>query len=201
MSNVDRMRLIFNRQRELMEKYHPIEEANGLMQTTDCPVDIDSREGQARLKDFAWRITEEMGEAFTARGTDFYREELMDVLHFLTEFTILAGLDYDFLNKIEKWEDYLDTCCNLAYHYRLVKLDTLFTHTLTTLAMTCNHLKNKPWKQTLRPTDKLAFEALIRNTWIWFFAILLEEGMTSEDVLEGYLGKSEINRVRQAEGY
>jgi hypothetical protein len=88
---------IFSEQHSLMEKYIGIEADNHLLHTPDCPVDLDSPKGQARLKDFAWRITEELGEALEACRVhpdlpDHNREELIDSLHFLTEFTILAGM-------------------------------------------------------------------------------------------------------------
>ena len=65
--NGDKLVAIFNRQKELMTKYHDIEERSGLLQTSDCPVNLDDKKGQARLKDFAWRITEEVGEAIDAK--------------------------------------------------------------------------------------------------------------------------------------
>ena len=99
----DKLELLFARQRELMEKYEPIERANGLLQTSDVPVKLDSYQGQARLKDFAWRITEELGEAMnclkmkpwkqTPQVTDreHYLEELVDAAHFFFELLILSG--------------------------------------------------------------------------------------------------------------
>ena len=86
----DKLDAIFARQRELMEKYHDIEKAKGLLQTEDIPVNIDDHLGQARLKDFAWRVTEELGEAMnclknkpwkqTQMETDrtHYEEEIID---------------------------------------------------------------------------------------------------------------------------
>ena len=61
-----------------MAKYEHIEEANGMLETKDVPVDIDSRKGQARLKNFAWRFTEELAEAlepteaYVVRGSEIY---------------------------------------------------------------------------------------------------------------------------------
>ncbi|NIV96156.1 hypothetical protein GWN42_26045 [candidate division KSB1 bacterium] len=101
----DKLDLIFARQKELMEKYHDIEKATGLLQTEDVPVDMHSAQGQARLKDFAWRITEELGEAMnclknkpwkkTQMLTDVthYKEELADAFHFMIELMILSGMD------------------------------------------------------------------------------------------------------------
>ena len=48
----DKLVAIFNRQKELMEKYHDIEARSGLMQTEDCPVNLNDKRGQARIKDF-----------------------------------------------------------------------------------------------------------------------------------------------------
>ena len=57
---------IFKMQHHLMHKeggYDQIESMIGLKQTEDVPVDIQSKQGQARLKDFSWRTTEELTEA------------------------------------------------------------------------------------------------------------------------------------------
>jgi hypothetical protein len=101
----DMLEEIFARQRELMEKYHVIEAKNGLLQTPDIPVNLHDAKGQARLKDFAWRITEELGEAMnclknkpwkqTQMLTDVkhYYEELADAFHFFVELCILSGLN------------------------------------------------------------------------------------------------------------
>lgn len=101
----DMLEAIFERQKELMEKYHVIEKSVGLLQIEDVPVDIDSHLGQARLKDFAWRITEEIGEAMNClknkpwkqtqmlTDVDHYMEELADAFHFIIELFILSGID------------------------------------------------------------------------------------------------------------
>ena len=101
----DMLETIFNRQKELMKKYHKIERDSGLLQTESVPVSLNSRFGQARLKDFAWRITEELGEAMnclknkpwkqTHMETDrvHFEEEIIDALHFFIEMCILIGFD------------------------------------------------------------------------------------------------------------
>lgn len=108
----DKLDIIFKRQRELMEKYHDIEKANGLLQTELVPVNIDNQHGQARLKDFAWRVTEELGEAMnclknkpwkqTQMETDriHYLEEIVDAFHFFIELCILSGFDADSLTEM-----------------------------------------------------------------------------------------------------
>ena len=107
-----RLEDIFGRQRELMHKYHNIEKKNGLLQTESVPVDINSKEGQQRLKDFAWRITEELGEAMNClknkpwkqthfqTDLDHYYEEISDAFHFFIELCILSGLDAEGLYQL-----------------------------------------------------------------------------------------------------
>ena len=113
---------IFKKQESLMFQYHKIEENNGLLQTTDHPVDINDRHGQARLKDFAWRVTEELGEATDAlvihsENVTHYHEELIDALHFYVELMIISGNGYERMKKHHKGmrkdlldELYLDLC-------------------------------------------------------------------------------------------
>ena len=98
------LEIMFRKQIRLMEKYHKIEKKNGCLITPDVPVDLHSHVGQHRLKDFAWRITEELGEAMnclkckpwkeTPMPTDIqhYREEIADAFHFFVELCILSGI-------------------------------------------------------------------------------------------------------------
>jgi len=99
-----RLTAIFDRQKSLMEKYHGIEERNGLLLDPSVPVDLDHRFGQQRLKDFSWRVSEELGEATAAfedhpNLTEHLHEELIDALHFLIELLILSGLQPEMVIK------------------------------------------------------------------------------------------------------
>jgi dimeric dUTPase (all-alpha-NTP-PPase superfamily) len=113
----DMLQIIFDHQRDLMDKYHPIEEdvvghhipynfhPTPSMKEFDPskrprwlyagPLNIQDRASQLRFKDFAWRITEEITEATLALGEEdetHYLEELIDVLHFSVELLIMCGL-------------------------------------------------------------------------------------------------------------
>lgn len=44
-TNKESLKAIFERQRELMEKYHDIELKSGLLQTEDCPVNLRGANG------------------------------------------------------------------------------------------------------------------------------------------------------------
>lgn len=96
---------IFERQRALMIKYHQIEKKNGHRVPRSVPANLHDRHDQQYIKDFAWRITEEVGEAMnclknkpwkqTEMQTDVehFIEELIDGFHFYVELLILIGLD------------------------------------------------------------------------------------------------------------
>lgn len=111
-TNGDMLEEIFEGQKKLMEKYHIIEKEIGLLQTEDVPVNLQSHLGQARLKDFAWRITEEIGEAMsclknkpwkkTQMETDVthYYEELADAFHFFVELCLLSGISAKDLHEL-----------------------------------------------------------------------------------------------------
>lgn len=206
---------IFKQQRSHMEVYAEIEDSNGLLQTPDIPVDLQSRFGQARLKDFAWRITEEMGEALDEvekGGTlDAYHEEMSDVLHFLTEYTILAGYQPKDLITItsEEINDYLITLYvqaenNIPYIEISSEYNNLAYYTgvfVQKLAMANNLLKNKPWKQTIRGTNPVTFQLKLIEVWETFITICRAIGVGPEKLHSLYFRKSDINKKRQETGY
>ena len=200
-TNEESLRAIFDRQKELMEKYHDIEFRSGLMQTEDCPVNLDDKRGQARIKDFAWRITEEIGEALDAIENEsgesallHFHEELVDGLHFLTEMTILTGYDlpeYTTLKDLIEEGSYRD-CYTLN--------DLVSDHVMY-LGMMCNCLKNKPWKQSMMKTNKENFYKHLKLVWSNYIAILTSQDLTEEEITDLYLRKSQVNQFRQRSNY
>lgn len=204
----DLLKAIFDRQKSLMGKYHDIELKSGLLQTEDCPVNLDDKRGQARIKDFSWRVTEELGEALDARAnSDHYQEELIDGLHFLTELTVLAGKDYDTIlpeGIPTYYEDHLrDLVENAKRNIQWYgwDLDSWVTQFIEQLAMMCNCLKNKPWKQSMMKTDQEAFYNRLTNVWVYYITILVVSGMGAEDIANVYLKKSQVNQFRQRSNY
>lgn len=208
----DKLQAIFTRQKELMEKYHHIEANSGLLQTEDCPVNLDDKKGQARLKDFAWRITEELGEALDAfyeeQDQTHYIEELIDGLHFLTEMTILAGRDWDTicLKPQHEHEDRLETIIDnslIAFNTENDKVSfpgTTMTF-IQNLGMMCNCLKNKPWKQTQMETNRENFYLHLDKVWYSYCGILVISDLTADDIVDIYLKKSQVNKFRQRSNY
>ena len=219
----DKLKAIFGRQTELMTKYHDIELRSGLLQTEDCPVNLDDKRGQARLKDFAWRVTEEVGEALDSLHSgdkDHYYEELIDGLHFLTEMSILAGISPEdifknaFDREIKSGEDILEafiTRINQEQRFPLdeestkptdIAIDRAFKvmNLVEALGMTCNCLKNKPWKQSNMVTDRNAFYQNLSITWKVYIALLSLE-LSAEEIVDVYLKKSQVNKFRQRSNY
>lgn len=207
----DKLALIFARQRELMEKYHSIEKANGLLLTEDVPVNLHDPKGQARLKDFAWRFTEELAEAMDALSHHseeaHVQEELADAFHFLVEFTILGGshsniipLPVDF--KGDRLENIFERATMDTMDGEIPEtIDQLFTQVVTGIGMVCHTLKNKPWKQTQMLTDEYLFVHRTAKVFLHFARLCVKMGLDAQGLFDLYYRKSEINRFRQRSNY
>jgi len=217
----DMLEAMFQRQRELMEKYHHIEEANGLLLAGDVPVDIHDRFGQARIKDFAWRTAEELGEALEAFedqdgfNETHFREEIADALHFLIELSILAGVGPDDLDQalppnVSVRDDKLFRLYYVV-HSQVKDEDGLYTfyekahlrvaRFIKSLGVTCNTLKNKPWKQTHMLTDTNKFYRNLEQAWIDFIRLCSDAEISPKELVAMYFGKSEVNKFRQRSDY
>ena len=204
----DKLQAIFTRQKSLMDKYHDIELRSGLMQTEDCPINLDDKRGQARIKDFSWRVTEELGEALDAKATkDHYQEELIDGLHFLTELTILAGKDYHnllpegtALYSKDRLEDLVENAKE-CISQNGDNLNYWVSKFIENLGMMCNCLKNKPWKQSMMKTDRNAFYGRLAEVWVLYITLLVVSGMDADSIVTTYLKKSQVNIFRQRSNY
>lgn len=221
----DKLSAIFHRQRSLMEKYELIEEKNGLLQTKDIPTNLHDKMGQARLKDFAWRITEELAEAMEAalihpELVDHMQEEVADALHFLTEFTILSGItseelfsmikdgkqtykEKDILDHLFSWAEMdIRNNVNLLNHHS--SLDKIRIHTAKftqSLGCTCNTLKNKPWKNTHMLTDINLFKHHLCAAWEEFIYLCLAYDIDCARLSDLYFKKNQVNQFRIRSNY
>ena len=204
----DKLQAIFTRQKSLMDKYHDIELKSGLLQTEDCPVNLDDKRGQARIKDFSWRVTEELGEALDAKATkDHYQEELIDGLHFLTELTILAGKDYHnllpegtALYSKDRLEDLVENAKE-CISQNGDNLNYWVSKFIENLGMMCNCLKNKPWKQSMMKTDRNVFYDRLAGVWVLYITLLVVSGMNADSIVTTYLKKSQVNKFRIRSAY
>lgn len=193
---------IFYEQQELMDKYHDIEKSSGLLQTEDCPVNLHDRKGQARIKDFCWRVTEEVGEALEAnrkKEYDHFIEELIDGLHFLTEMTILVGEFPDTLFSDVEEEDKLSYIINnLCDNKTLPEKVEEFVFRIGTFA---NCLHNKPWKRDMVLTDVTYTKMCLKEVWVSYINLLKYKLDNSEDIWSFYSRKNQVNKFRQRSNY
>ena len=202
---------IFNRQKELMSKYEHIEASNGLLETPDVPVDIDSYKGQARLKNFAWRVTEELAEALEPIHSGFQGElseemklhiieEFIDAVHFMTELMILSGIDpeeYQVYSTTEEEKEALGNPC-----FKEKDIATYTMQVIESLGLAMNCLKNKPWKQTHVLTDKSRYINYVIKAAVALNSLLYSQfGLANNDLLNCYLNKADVNKFRQESGY
>lgn len=180
---------IFDAQRKLMEKYHGIEIANGLRLDTSVPVDINSHKGQYVIKDFCWRVTEELmesEEAYANGDIVHAREEAADALHFLSELCILSGMGCSDISLVGHSGDiFSDEAYDVIYH----------------LGMAANCLKNKPWKQSQMLTDKVRYRSNITIAYISMGRVFSALELDEKGIFDFYFKKNKVNQFRQRSKY
>lgn len=223
----DLLSSIFQHQHELATKYIPIEKENGLCLYDQLPADIDDAKAQARIKDMSWRAVEEVAEAFEALDlkeyTHFY-EEMADALHFLIEKYLLC----DFLpqSPISYREYFIDPKIvypgtNLELFFteaspdkpidlpdgremswlRRRNLDCAMANFVKCCGLTCNCLKNKPWKQSQMLTDTPKFRSKLLEEFRSFIDLCNEAGFTAQSLYSMYMRKNQVNQFRQRSNY
>lgn len=183
---------VFDRQRELMEKYAEIE---GLPQP---PVSLQDVNGQRILRDFAWRTTEELCESFeqlepmaTGHPQDRFKE-MADALHFLVELAIFSGIPWQRVVSDVEWDPSPNTGTSIASYYWSSVYD---------IGIAINMLKNKAWKKTPVPTDPAIFKHRVVKAFQSHFGVWACLGADLNDIHRYYFGKAKINQERQEEGY
>lgn len=180
---------VFNEQKRLMGVYQVIE-------GHDYPVNLDTREGQQRVKDFLWRITEEVGEALDSNlGPNHVKEEMADALHFLIELSIFTEREPSVRDIFEQYR----WTKGLAAQGRLnnLGLDSLWIK-LARVGRTC---KNKPWKQTQIPIDQRQFTIDLENMVYEFLQTCRHIFFSHTELYTFYLKKGQVNEFRQRSGY
>jgi len=183
---------IFEHQHELFLKYKEIE---GMSWEGDT-VNIHTLKGQAWLKDFLWRVTEEVGESYESyedNNDDHTIEELADALHFFVELCILAGIGSDELPTIEKvYANFSAEPPQVALHY---------WNAIYKMTMVANTLKNKSWKKHQMKTDKNKFKGLVLESYTALLGCFFVHGATPHTVYDYYFRKSQVNKFRQRSNY
>lgn len=188
---------IFSYQHELALKYIPIEQKNGLCLYDQIPADIDNAKAQARIKDMSWRAVEEVAEAYEAyeNGEEVhFLEELADALHFLIEKYLLCGFRPKY---------------SLEWYFQSVgtgipntdRMDSYVGQFCIACGLTCNCLKNKPWKQSQILTDTEKFKKLLEAEFGQFIILCSRAGFTPTTLYNMYMRKNQVNQFRQRSNY
>lgn len=180
---------IFNHQRGLIAKFHPIEQKNfpHRYHNPFCH-DLDDPQAQDRIRDYAWRITEEVVEATMAPNQALYIEELIDVLHFVTELFIFL--------EIQPEQLHLGTP-GLQFE-PASNSDPMAI--VISLGKAVNLLKNKAWKQSMKHTDQAEFYNAIRQVWFDLQHELTLCGLSPSEIQDAYMDKNLINHNRHTSG-
>lgn len=215
----ERLAKIFQKQRELHNKYGPIEARSGvglaLIKNLE-KFDIDDIRCQYVLKDYAWRVTEELSEATDSLPYDtdiifldqtHYLEELSDALHFMVELCLIAEINI--VDKFEKYPngipDDLATACsfwkNMETYRDKVDAEYGCWEVISWLGMAMNCLKQKPWKQTHMLTDRKKFEICIQAAFDMLLKVFTRSDIGPQGIYDIYFRKSEVNKFRQRSGY
>lgn len=192
----DLLTAIFQKQHELATKYLDIEEDNGLLQTRDFPINIHDAKGQARFKDFCWRITEEIAEAMEAwdeGDMTHFQEELADSFHFFVEAMLLVDFFPD--RTLQFWFETAKLGTNVD------SINDGMSQFIVNLGLVCNCLKNKPWKKSQMMTDEAKFKFRLKKAFGSFIDFMYVSGFTAETLYDMYFRKNQVNHFRQESNY
>lgn len=226
----DMLETIFSRQRDLIDKYHLIEVANvgQHIPSTSCSngerswghagaLSLNHRASQLRLKDFAWRITEELAEAtecFNQKTLNLvhFREELIDALHFSVELCCYSGIALQDFFGGPIQGDALENLFQLFGCARVTEVDfENYYHRETfcgqvwaaveSLGTAMNCLKMKPWKTTPMLTDEKEYRKHTVLFFHQFIGLLSAAGFDAKSCTAMYLNKHAVNKFRQGSNY
>lgn len=185
---------LFTKQKELVLKYKDIETICGkkmseYLDGTKLKT-INDLQSQELCKNFAWRITEEIGEGLDSLESSdrvHLKEELSDGLHFITELLILNGFEAsDFDIKIIR-----DSMKKIQLNYPRYLVN--FIHFL---GMSMNCCKIKPWKISEILVDENKFRERLKNSFYLYFELVASFGFSLEELSEGYIAKNLVNQFR-----
>lgn len=196
---------IFDKQSELMNTYAGIEAQimGGLNHHTRIrrPTEGADVHNQEHLRLLMWRTVEELNEAHQEElGSQEFKVELIDALHFLTEACVFSCLNWK--TTMEEgnfnFEEVVAATKDLPVSKDRWKIQ--FNSNIRMMADATYLLKSKPWKQSPKPTDFVQFRKFLAMAYIDLIWTLLCY-MSPEEILETYLGKAAENKQRQQEGY
>jgi len=197
---------ICKRQSELMEEYKDIEKNF----PRSWPIDIDIADNQTTIKDFFWRVTEELAESWEAfyhhEDKSHMLEEVSDAIHFIAEVFILSGtkVNIDGSFSIEEYIKNSKTLRNSIQGFLfqgVIKtyediLKDKYWAVVYNMGLAANTLKNKAWKQSQVLTNKPKFEFYLNNALGSLLDLCIALKLNAEDFYKLYYLKSVVNKFR-----
>jgi hypothetical protein len=176
--------IMVGRQSELEAHYWQIEKRPAEF------IEVNSATGQVLIKDFLWRITEEVGEALEALAKSEPQEktyeEMADALHFVLGLCVITQKRHLFVEMYTK------------DHY---PSPGSMDHFVMSMGILGNTLKMKPWKQTPVLTDEAYFDDCLMRMIASFISLVNYFGMGNEKLYDYYYRKSEVNLFRIRSNY
>lgn len=204
----DRLDLIFQHKLKSSAEFRQVQRNHGLILTPEnLRADPATREGAIELhKGLHW-INLELVEFLFAKPEERL-EELADVLHFLIELAILSGFDHTIVPEAPKHDevpapDRLDVMLQASEGntFVLPDFEANARFCITASLQVANLLKNKPWKQTLKPPpDPDEFRRSIQAVFFWYGATVRTAGFTAQALYNDFVRKDKINHNRVSTG-
>lgn len=196
-TNTEWLTAIFEHQKTLMARFHPIEERNGFHRPDIVALNLDRHSTQDRLRSLAWHTVEEFTEALDATPST-QLEELADTFHFLVELLITSGVRPGWLspaqNKLAALMTYGVEDNWPSFDTR--EMPTLQLSFVVSLGSAMNTLKNRPWKQTERETDIPVYFTRLKIALVEFLTVVSYMGYSAEDLYNAYFKKNSENHRR-----
>lgn len=213
---------IFDHQFSLTKHYALLEFSKNPLAHQCIPVKLDEYHAQAKLRNIAWHLTEEMAEAneliqelcenpHDRQKVHALKEELIDVFTFATELAILCGIRSPHLVRYSlagatpnPEHDCLEILCpgsgsELCHVDDFEELLFTFNHH-TPLGLAMNKLNNRAWKQSPKPTPVEEFKtAMIEALLNIYYHV--GSALGHDELFHLYEKKHNINLRRIADGY
>lgn len=203
MHEIDLTRLteIFDKQRELLNRFDEVERQNNLLDYDIMPVFIQDPSAEKRLREFAWRYIEELCEARELESAMYlthvdspnaekhmreFRTEVSDAFHFLVGLCLLSDITpgmimseyYEFVWPSNDRSCWLEVC---TY----------------SIGQAMHELKTRPWKLVQRRSDVHEYRKKLRRAFMCFtWVMFADHGISFSVLYEYYRMKNQINHGR-----
>lgn len=188
------LREIFNKQKELMDKYW----------TKPVWDEIDTLKGAQEIRKYSKYTCEELAEAYEAKANrDHMEEELIDALHFLVEKLQIANLTFDKILAYswQKEENIWKNVKSCAEDWWMEEIEFYFRKAAYWTNIPDNRLRNKEWKNEQIATNREQFYTECSNGFFAFLIALRNLGLNEDKLRDLYSRKNQVNHFRINSNY